>query len=96
MVDRFKHGAVFNDGGYFLTDCHALVCRSFLVSLSYHLQCYIQFGLGVVQNIERFLNIGVSLLFPYLSMFANDFQWRLVSCRNQYIDLRSKLMDWFL
>ena len=33
---------------------------------------------------------GMFLLFPYLSMFSNDFQWRLVSCRTQLIEGRSE------
>ena len=34
VVDRFVNGTVFNAGEYFRRDRHALVCGSFLVSLS--------------------------------------------------------------
>ena len=53
-VDWFIHGAVFNHGGYFRTDHHALVSGTYLVSLlvSYLVSC---------QNIERFSNTGMSL-----------------------------------
>ena len=53
-VNWFIHGAVFNHGGYFRTDHHALVSGTYLVSLlvSYLVSC---------QNIERFSNTGMSL-----------------------------------
>ena len=34
VVGRFMHGPVFDAGGYFRTDRHALVCGSFSVFLS--------------------------------------------------------------
>ena len=57
-MDWFIHGEVFN-GGYFRTDCDALVCGSFLMSLSSSMLKL--FGIGDGQDIERFPNIEVSL-----------------------------------
>ena len=60
-VAQFIHCAVFNTGGYFEVDHHALACRSFSMSLS---SSVLNLALEI-QNIERFSNIEVSLLFPY-------------------------------
>ena len=58
-MGRVVHGAVFNTGGYVCTDLQeALVCGSSLLSIFSMLNF---FGLGDGQDIEGFLNIGVSL-----------------------------------
>ena len=58
-MGRFVHGAVFNAGGYFQTELHALVCRSFLMlrsSLMINL-----FWTWEWSQYRGFLKIGVSL-----------------------------------
>ena len=67
VVDRFIHDVVFNAGEYFRTDCQALICRSFSVSLSSSMLNLIwPWGWSENREVFEYWGVfGVSLLFPY-------------------------------